>query len=71
MAIKILKTKLAEATREICEKLYNEGDTQKVYDYCNKIGLKYNSCKPCEVDTPTVSDVDSNTCAICGSNKYL
>lgn len=64
------KTKhLAKVTREICENLYAKSPS-KVYDYANKIKLRYDACKPCEADTPTISDEDSSTCALCGTVKH-
>ncbi len=66
---KILRLPLAEATREICEKLYETVGATKVYDYANKIRLAYNRCEPCDAETPTISDSKNSTCAICGTNK--
>lgn len=64
----ILSKNLASATREICENLYKES-ISKVYDYCNKIGLDYSNCKPCEVETPTIKTHSTKECAICGKSK--
>lgn len=66
----IFKKPLAELTREICEKLYEEGGATKVYDYANKIRLQYSPCKPCDAETPTISDSKDSTCAVCGTNKH-
>lgn len=68
--IKIQKTALANVEREICEGLYVTG-IHKVYDYANKIGLKYHLCKECDAETPTISDVKIDTCGLCGGRKYL
>ena len=63
--------RLANVTREICEKLYSKYGATRVYDYANKINLQYHLCKPCEADTPTISSKSNNTCAVCGSNKAI
>jgi hypothetical protein len=68
--LRIRKTALANLERKICEGLYVTG-IHKVYDYANKIGLKYHNCKECDAETPTISDVKNDTCALCGSKKYL
>lgn len=69
-AKKVFKKALADLTREICENLYKEG-IHKVYDYANKIGLLYHTCKECDAETPTISDQHESTCALCGGRKYL
>jgi len=66
---RIFSIRLAEVTREICEKLYEANGATKVYDYANKVKLSYNPCKPCDAETPTISDSNKSTCAICGTNK--
>ena len=72
-AIKVRRFKLALAnvTREICQKLYEANGASKVYEYANKVKLDYHACKPCEAETPTISDFDNSTCAICGTHKDL
>lgn len=66
----ILTPRLAKDTRAICEQLYAESNI-KVYDYCNKIGLRYDECIPCGASTPTISDPKNHTCALCGTNKSI
>ena len=64
----MLTKALATVTREICYNLYQQSPA-KVYDYANKVKLLYNPCKGCEAETPTISDRELNTCALCGSVK--
>ena len=69
--MRILKKRLADVTREICENLYNQDGANKVYDYANKIKLDYGVCDQCEAETPTIADSKHITCAICGSGKEV
>lgn len=69
MAKNILNTNLANATREVCEILYEKYGSEHVYDYANKILLNYDQCKICDANTPTISDKDLCTCALCGLEK--
>ena len=66
---RIFKKALANVTREICENLYKDFGASKVYEYANKVKLVYSECKPCDAETPTISDSKQHTCAICGSEK--
>lgn len=65
----ILNKKLADSTREICEILYEKYGSEQVYNYANQILLHYDQCKQCEANTPTISDKDLCTCALCGQEK--
>lgn len=76
----IISPRLAQATIEICEKLYEEGGLAKVCDYANKVNLQYSQCDPCDTHTPTISTICSDvlddsksffvhTCAACGQPK--
>lgn len=71
MKTKILTNNLANATKEICENLYSKVGPSEVYKYANKIKLLYNYCEPCESETPTISTIDWNLCAVCGQNKTI
>lgn len=69
---KLLTPQIAERQREICRNLYSDFGSTKVYEYSNKLGLTYHECKPCEAETPTISDKNKeHTCAICGTNKLV
>src|SRR6478609_10222430 len=63
----ILSSALANATREVCEALYNETGVSAVCDYANKIGLRYGPCEPCEAEMPAIETTTSAECACCGS----
>ena len=68
--VKYFSIALAEVTREICENLCEE-NIKKVYIYCAKIKLKSHKCDICVAETPTISDLQKNTCALCGCRKSL
>lgn len=66
----IVKTGLAKAQMEICENLYQEKDgRQKINDYADKVKMPYTQCKDCETETPTIVEVEFDTCAVCGGQK--
>ena len=66
----IVNDRLADAQEEICQNLYDES-ISKVYDYGNKVNMPYSYCIACETDTPTIVRLESDTCAVCGSDKEI
>jgi hypothetical protein len=60
----------AQGIREICNSLYNKS-ISSVYEYCNKINLKYHNCNSCETSTPTIETDILKECSLCGNPKNL
>ena len=67
----ILPKTTSEAVRSTCEALYGDPGQGSVRDLCQKIGLNEDPCEQCETGTPTISDMDTDTCAMCGGSKKL
>ena len=67
----ILPKKTSEAVRSTCEVLYESMGQDAVRDLSQKIGLNDDTCEQCETETPTISDMDGDTCAMCGEPKKL
>lgn len=66
-----LSAKEADKIRKKCQTLYKKTGPSAVYDYANEINLPYHPCKPCEAETPTITDKNGSECAVCGSNKDI
>lgn len=65
----ILPKKTSEAVRSTCEALYGDTGQEAVRDLCQKIGMNEDPCEQCETVTHTISDMDTDTCAMCGEPK--
>jgi hypothetical protein len=67
----ILSKQMATAILETCSHLYEDIGQDAVRDLSQKIGLNEDPCEQCDTDTPTISDCDGDTCAMCGQGKKL
>jgi len=63
----IVSDRLAKATIEIAENLYEKCGVGAVCGYANKIGADYEYCEPCENEMPTIKTTKESVCMVCGT----
>ena len=59
------RNNIMELSQEFFEELYNTGGQRAIMVLGAQLGLRFDACEPCDIETPT----HDATCTVCGTVK--